>query len=139
MSPNDWIGRRVRVTAWELMNRVAFYLRRTREHGDSLEGTVTHVEACGGSDDEVDVWVQIDGLAREYIFGPSQLEVLPLAGASRLCNSSRRVRCADRAPFGSGVRGVARGRWSVGGAAGPKARKQAGGTAPGVTGGKARE
>ena len=92
MSPNDLIGRRVRVTAWEIMNRVAFYLRRTREHGDSLEGTVTHVEACGDSDDKVDVWVQIDGLAREYIFGPSQLEVLPLAGASRQWKRRRATR-----------------------------------------------
>jgi hypothetical protein len=67
MSPKDLIGRRVRVIAWELMKLVAYHLRRTREHGDSLEGTVTHVEACGESADEGDVWVQIDGLAREYL------------------------------------------------------------------------
>src|SRR5512135_3254273 len=83
MSPNNLIGHRVRVIAWELRKLVAYHLRRTREHGDSLEGTVTRVEACGESADEGDVWVQIDGLAREYVFGPSQLEVLPLAGASR--------------------------------------------------------
>jgi hypothetical protein len=86
MSPNDLIGRRVRVIAWELMKLVAYHLRRTREHGDSLEGTVTRVEACGESANEGDVWVQIDGLAREYVFGPYQLEVLPLAGASRPCH-----------------------------------------------------
>src|SRR5512135_2152917 len=82
MSLNNLIGRRVRVITWEHLNRIAYYLRRTREHGDSLEGTVTHVEAGGESADEGDVWVQIDGLAREDVFGPSQLEVLPLAGAS---------------------------------------------------------
>src|SRR5512147_901090 len=98
MSLNNLIGRRVRVITWEHLNRIAYYLRRTREHGESLEGTVTHVEAGGDSADEGDVWVQINGLAKEYVFGPSQLEVLPLAGASRQCNSSRRVRCADRAP-----------------------------------------
>ena len=78
MSPNDLIGRRVRVIAGELMKLVAYHLRRTREHGESLEGTVTHVEACGESADEGDVWVQIDGLTKEYVFGPYQLEVLPL-------------------------------------------------------------
>src|SRR5512135_3214185 len=83
MSPNDLIGRRVRVTAWEHMNRIAYYLRRTRQYGDSLEGTVTHVEGFADGADEGDVWVQIDGLAREYVFGLYQLEVLPLAGASR--------------------------------------------------------
>ena len=83
MSLNDWIGRRVRVTAQEIMNLVAYYLRRTREHGDSLEGAVTRVDACQHSDGESDVWVQLDGLEGEYVFGPSQLEVLPLAGASR--------------------------------------------------------
>jgi hypothetical protein len=83
MSPKDLIGRRVRVIAWELMKLVAYHLRRTREHGDCLEGTVTHVEACGDGADEGDVWVQIDGLDRAYVFGPYQLEVLPSAGASR--------------------------------------------------------
>ena len=83
MSPNDLIGRRVRVIAWEHLNRVAYYLRRTRQYGDSLEGTVTHVEGFADGDDEGDVWVKIDGLAREYVFGLYQLEVLPLAGASR--------------------------------------------------------
>ncbi len=83
MSLNNLIGRRVRVITWEHVNRIAYYLRRTREHGDSLEGTVTRVEACGDSADEGDVWVQIDGLAREYVFGPSQLEVLPSDGALR--------------------------------------------------------
>ncbi len=78
MSLNDLIGRRVRVIAGELMKLVAYHLRRTRGHGDSLEGTVTHVEACGVSVDEGDVWVQIDGLTRKYAFGPYQLEVLPL-------------------------------------------------------------
>jgi hypothetical protein len=79
----DLIGCRVRVIAWEIMRIVAYYLRRTREHGDSLEGTVTRVEACQYSDGESEVWVQLDGLEGEYVFGPSQLEVLPLAGASR--------------------------------------------------------
>ena len=79
----DLIGRRVRVTAWEIMCLVAYYLRRTRKHGESLEGTVTHVGACSDSDDVGEVWVQLDGLEGEYVFGPSQLEVLPLAGASR--------------------------------------------------------
>ena len=82
MSLNDWIGRRVRVTAWEIMNLVVYYLRLTRGHGESLEGTVTHVGARSESDDESEVWVQLDGLEGEYVFGPSQLEVLPLAGAS---------------------------------------------------------
>ncbi len=80
MSLNDWVGRRVRVTAWEIMTLVAYYLRRTRGHGDSLEGTVTHVGARSVSDDESEVWVQLDGLEGEYVFGPSQLEVLPLDG-----------------------------------------------------------
>jgi hypothetical protein len=79
----DLIGCRVRVIAREIMRIVAYYLRRTREHGDSLEGTVTRVEACQHSDGESEVWVQLDGLEGEYVFGPSQLEVLPLAGASR--------------------------------------------------------
>ena len=78
MSLNDWIGRRVRVTAQEIMNLVAYYLRRTRGHEDSLEGTVTHVGARSDSGDEREVWVQLDGLEGEYVFGPSQLEVLPL-------------------------------------------------------------
>jgi hypothetical protein len=79
MSPNDLTGRRVRVIAWEHLNRVAYSLRRTRQYGDSLEGTVTHVEGFADGDDEGDVWVKIDGLAREYVFGLYQLEVLPLA------------------------------------------------------------
>jgi hypothetical protein len=98
MSLNDLIGRRVRVIAWEHLKHVAYYLRRTREHGDSLEGTVTHVEACGEGADEGDVWVQIDGLARESVFGLYQLKVLPLTGASHQCNSSRRVRCSAAGP-----------------------------------------
>ena len=81
MSLNDWIGRRVRVTAQEIMNLVAYYLRRTRGHGDILEGIVTHVGARSDSDVESEVWVQLDGLEGEYVFGPSQLEVLPLDGA----------------------------------------------------------
>jgi hypothetical protein len=83
MSLNDWSGRRVRVTAWEIMTLVAYYLRRTRGHGARLEGTVTHVGARSDSDDEREVWVQLDGLEGEYVFGPSQLEVSPLDGALR--------------------------------------------------------
>ena len=83
MSLYDWIGRRVRVTAWEIMCLVAYYLRRTRKRGECLEGTVTHVGARSDSDDVGEVWVQLDGLEGEYVSGPSQLEVLPLAGASR--------------------------------------------------------
>jgi hypothetical protein len=90
MSPNDLIGRRVRVIAGELMKLVAYHLRRTRKHGDYLEGTVTHVEACGESADEGDVRVQIDGLAREYVFGPYQLEILPSAEASHQGNGRPR-------------------------------------------------
>ena len=83
MSLNDFlVGHRVRVTAWEHLDFVRYSLRQTLQRGDSLEGTVTHVEACGDSADEGDVWVQIDGLAREYVFGPYQLKVVPSAGAS---------------------------------------------------------
>jgi hypothetical protein len=49
---------------------------------------VTHVEGFADGDDEGDVWVKIDGLAREYVFGLYQLEVLPLAGASRQCSTA---------------------------------------------------
>ena len=90
MSPNDLIGRRVKVITWEHLNRIAYYLRRTREHGESLEGTVTHIEACGDSADEGGVGVQINGLAKEYVFGPSQLEALSLAGASHPCHNRPR-------------------------------------------------
>jgi hypothetical protein len=74
----ELVGRRVKVVAWEHLGLMANDLRRT-QHTDRPEGTVTHVEAFGESDDDGDVWVQIDGLTKECVFGLYQLKVLPLA------------------------------------------------------------
>jgi hypothetical protein len=82
MITKELVGRRVRVVAWEHLGFMTDYLRRTR-HADRPEGIVTHVETFGDSDDEGDVWVQIDGLPREYVFGRYQLEVLPSAGGGK--------------------------------------------------------
>lgn len=77
MSPQDLLGRRVRIAAWEPLNFVAYALRRAWQHRENLEGIVAHVEGFRGGDNQADVYVRIDGLAREYVFGPYQLEVLP--------------------------------------------------------------
>jgi hypothetical protein len=74
----ELVGRRVKVVAWEHLGLMTNYLRRT-QHTGRPEGTVTHVEAFVDSDDYGDVWVQIDGLTKECVFGPYQLKVLPLA------------------------------------------------------------
>jgi hypothetical protein len=66
------VGRRVRIVAWEQAQFIASFLERTRLP-ERLEGTIAHVETRGGED----VWVQVDGLKREYSFGPEQLELLP--------------------------------------------------------------
>jgi hypothetical protein len=67
------VGRRVRIVAWEQAHFIASFLERTRLP-ERLEGTIAHVESRGGGED---VWVQVDGLKREYSFGREQLELLP--------------------------------------------------------------
>ena len=57
------IGRRVRVTAGKSQEQA------------HLVGTITHIDSYGTG--ERDVWVQVDGHDREYVFGGSQLELLP--------------------------------------------------------------
>jgi hypothetical protein len=57
------IGRRVRVIAPE-----------PHEQARHL-GTITHIDSYGSSDG--DVWVQVDGHDREFVFGRGQLELLP--------------------------------------------------------------
>jgi hypothetical protein len=57
------IGRRVKVIAWE-----------PHEQAHRI-GTITHIDSYGNS--EGDIWVQVEGLDREYVFGRSQLELLP--------------------------------------------------------------
>ena len=64
----ELVGRRVKVVAWEHLGLMTNSLRPT-QHTDRPEGTGTHVEAFGESDDEGDVWVQSDGLTTECVFG----------------------------------------------------------------------
>jgi hypothetical protein len=78
MITKELVGRRVRVVAGEHLGFMTDDLRRTR-HTDRPEGTVTHVEAFSDCDDDCDVWLRIDGLPWEYVFGRYQLEVLPSA------------------------------------------------------------
>ena len=75
-TPKELVGRRVKIVAQECLDFMTYYLRRT-QHPSSPEGTVTHVEGFG---DGGDVWVRIEGLTREYVFGLYQLDVLPLVG-----------------------------------------------------------
>src|SRR4051812_27771631 len=78
MNPKEFLGRRVRITSWEHLDFFTDYLRRTRQLAN-IEGVVTQVEPFGNED----VWVQIEGLEREYAFGPDQFELLPQGAASR--------------------------------------------------------
>jgi hypothetical protein len=78
MITKELVGRRVRVIAGEPLGFRTDDLRRTQRR-DRPEGTVTHVEAFGDGDDDGDVWLRIDGLPWEYVFGRYQLEVVPSA------------------------------------------------------------
>jgi hypothetical protein len=68
----DIVGRRVKIIVWEQAEFIASFLERTRLP-ERLEGTIAHFDVRGS-----DVWVQVDGLKREYAFGINQLELLPM-------------------------------------------------------------
>jgi len=57
------IGRRVKVTALKSQEQAP------------LVGTITHIDSYGTS--ERDIWVQVEGHDREYVFDGGQLELLP--------------------------------------------------------------
>src|SRR3954470_11661436 len=65
------VGRRVRIVTWAQGDFVASFLERTRLAARPV-GTIRHVSPA-----DRDVWVQVDGLKREYAFGMGQLELLP--------------------------------------------------------------
>lgn len=69
----DLIGRRVKIAQWDYVQFLAVYGRQL-PICRIPRGRVTHIEMIG--EDDGDVWVQIDGLDKEFAFGPNQLEVL---------------------------------------------------------------
>jgi hypothetical protein len=67
------VGRTVKVLAWE-------------EFRDVLpcdpSGTITHVADFGDAD--VEVTVRVEGLAKNYVFGLDEVEILPHRAATSL-------------------------------------------------------
>jgi len=73
MMLSDLVGRRVKIARWEHDQFVAAYTGRL-PICRIPQGRVTHVEMIGP--DDSDIWVQLDGLEREFAFALSQLELL---------------------------------------------------------------
>jgi hypothetical protein len=72
MTTHALVGRTVKVLAWDEFREVL---------PCDPSGTITHVADFGGAD--VEVTVRVEGLARNYVFGLEEVEVLPRrAGAS---------------------------------------------------------
>jgi len=66
MTPHAWVGRTVKVLAWD-------------EHRNVLpikpRGIIIHAADFG--DGDVEVTVRVDGLTRSHVFGMDEMEVLP--------------------------------------------------------------
>ena len=71
MTQHELLGQRVKVVAWD-------DLRDVLPSGAS--GTVTHVADLGT--DGIELTVQVEGLARSFLFGLDEVEVLPFPGYS---------------------------------------------------------
>jgi hypothetical protein len=66
MMPHALVGRTVKVRAWDELRDVL---------PAEPSGIITHVADFG--DGGVEVTVRVDGLARGYVFGLDEVEVLP--------------------------------------------------------------
>jgi hypothetical protein len=66
MMPHALLGRRVKVLAWDDLRDVL---------PKDQSGTITHVTDFG--DGGVEVTVRIAGMARTYVFGLDEVEILP--------------------------------------------------------------
>ena len=73
MTQHELLGQRVKVVAWD-------DLRDVLPSGAS--GTVTHVADLGT--DGIELTVQVEGLARSFLFGLDEVEVLPRPGGAEL-------------------------------------------------------
>ncbi len=66
MTPHTLIGRQVKVLAWDDLRDL---------FPTDPKGTITHVVDLGEGDFEVTV--QVEGLAKNYLFGLDEVQILP--------------------------------------------------------------